>query len=211
MIKVLLADDHEIIIDGIVSILNNEEDIEVVATASNGEEAVQFIEHNEVDIAVLDINMPVMNGVIATKMIQTSSPETKVLILSMYDEDEFIDEIIAVGCRGYILKNKGQEELVKAIRRIYKGSPYFGEKIQEKMLNQHIQSKTKVKEEVKLTKRELEVLKLIAVELTSSEIADQLSIAESTVNTHRRNLIEKLGVRSSLGLGTYAVKKGLVD
>jgi DNA-binding NarL/FixJ family response regulator len=211
MIKVLLADDHEIIIDGIVSILKDEADIEVVATASNGEEAVHYIESNAVDIAVLDINMPLMNGITATKLIQTSSPETKVLILSMYDKDEFIDEIIAAGCRGYILKNRGQEELVKAIRRIYKGSPYFGEEITEKMLNQHMKSKAPVEEKVNLTKRELEVLKLIAVEFTSSEIADQLSIAESTVNTHRRNLIEKLGVRSSLGLGIYAVKNGLID
>lgn len=210
-IKVLLADDHEIVTDGIVSILKNENDIEVVATAKNGEEAVHYIENNAVDVAVLDINMPVMNGVDATKKLQISSPATKVLILSMYDKDEFIDEIFAAGCRGYILKNKGQEELVKAIRRVHNGSPYFGERIQEKMLNQHLKSKTPVEEKVHLTKRELEVLKLIAVELTSAEISAKLSIAESTVNTHRRNLIEKLGVRSSLGLGTYALKNGLID
>lgn len=211
MIKVLLADDHEIILDGIRSILKNEEDIEVVATATNGEEAVRYIEHNLVDVAVLDINMPVINGITATKMIQGNSPNTKVLILSMYEEDEFIDEVFEAGCRGYILKNKGQEELVKAIRRVHKGSPYFGERIQEIMLRQHKEAKKPKEEVVNLTKRELEVLKLIASELTSAEISDKLSIAESTVNTHRRNLIEKLGVKSSLGLGTYALRKGLID
>ncbi len=211
MIKVLLADDHEIMLDGICSILKEEEDIEVVATAKNGEEAVRYIEHNPVDVAVLDINMPIINGITTTKMIQVSSPETKVLILSMYDEDEFIDEAFEAGCRGYILKNKGQEELVTAIRRIHKGSPYFGDRIQEKMLQQHKESKAPKKEKIKLTKREVEVLKLIASEMTSSEISNKLSIAESTVNTHRRNLIEKLGVKSSLGLGTYALREGLID
>jgi two-component system nitrate/nitrite response regulator NarL len=211
MIKVLLADDHEIITDGLKSILKNEDNIEVVATVSNGRDAVNYIEKNQVDIAVLDINMPIMTGIEATKLIKENAYETKVLILSMYDTMEFIDELIEAGCQGYILKNKGQEELVKAIHRVYSGKPYFGERVQERMLEQRMNSNVKSKQEkVDLTKRELQVLQLIAQEFTTPEISEKLFIEESTVNTHRRNLISKLGVKSSLGLVSYAWKNGFI-
>jgi two-component system nitrate/nitrite response regulator NarL len=211
MIKVLLADDHEIITDGLKSILKNEDNIEVVATVSNGRDAVNYIEKNQVDIAVLDINMPIMTGIEATKLIKENAYETKVLILSMYDTMEFIDELIEAGCQGYILKNKGQEELVKAIHRVYSGKPYFGERVQERMLEQRMNSKIKSKQEkVDLTRRELQVLQLIAQEFTTPEISEKLFIEESTVNTHRRNLISKLGVKSSLGLVSYAWKNGII-
>lgn len=212
MIKVLLADDHEIITDGLKSILKNEDNIEVVATVSNGRDAVNYIEKNQVDIAVLDINMPIMTGIEATKLIKENAYETKVLILSMYDTMEFIDELIEAGCQGYILKNKGQEELVKAIHRVYSGKPYFGERVQERMLEQRMNSKIKSKQEkVDLTRRELQVLQLIAQEFTTPEISEKLFIEESTVNTHRRNLISKLGVKSSLGLVSYAWKNGIIE
>lgn len=212
MIKVLLADDHEMITDGLKSILKNEINIEVVATVSNGEDAVNYIEKNKVDVAILDINMPKMTGIEATKLIIENALETKVLILSMYDTMEFIDELIEAGCQGYILKNKGQEELVKAINRVYNGKPYFGERVQERIMEQRMSSAGKLKEkEVILTTRELEVLKLIAQEFTTPEISKKLFIGESTVNTHRRNLISKLEVKSSLGLVSYAWKKGIVE
>jgi two-component system nitrate/nitrite response regulator NarL len=211
MIKVLLADDHGIIIDGLKSILKNEKDIQVVATAENGQEAVAYIEKNAVDVAVLDINMPVMTGVEATRLIRANH-QTKVLILSMYDTYEFIDELIDAGCQGYILKNRGQEELVKAIRRVYSGQPYYGKKIQDKILEERLNPKREKNiVPVNLTKREKEVLKLIALEFTSPEIAEKLFITEATVNTHRRNLISKLGVRSSMGLVRYAFEKGMLD
>lgn len=211
MIKVLLADDHEIILDGLKSLLEEEDDIEVVGTAKDGEEAIQLMENNTIDVAVLDINMPGMNGIETTKIVR-STTDTKVLILSMYNTYEFIDELIEAGCQGYILKNKGQEELVRAIRRVYNGKSYFGENVLEKIVEQRLNPQ-KEKEEVAvtLTKREVEVLKLIAQEFTSPEIAEKLFIAEATVNTHRRNLISKLKVRSSLGLVHYAYKHGFIE
>lgn len=152
-----------------------------------------------------------MTGIEATKLIKENAYETKVLILSMYDTMEFIDELIEAGCQGYILKNKGQEELVKAIHRVYSGKPYFGERVQERMLEQRMNSNVKSKQEkVDLTKRELQVLQLIAQEFTTPEISEKLFIEESTVNTHRRNLISKLGVKSSLGLVSYAWKNGFI-
>lgn len=211
MIKVLLADDHEIILDGLKSVLKYEEGIEVIGTAKNGEEAIEFIENNEVDVAVLDINMPKMTGIEATRIIRSTS-NTKVLILSMYNTYEFIDELIDAGCQGYILKNKGQEELVNAIRRVYNGKPYFGEYIQEKIMEERLKpQRSATSVPVNLTKRETEVLILIAQEYTSPEIAEKLFIVEATVNTHRRNLISKLGVRNSLGLVSYAYKNRLIE
>lgn len=211
MIRVLLADDHEIVLDGLSSVLKDEEGIEVVATASNGEEAVKIIENNDIDVAVLDINMPKMNGIDATRIIRHNS-DTKVLILSMYNTYEFIDQLMDAGCQGYILKNKGREELVSAIRRVHNNKPYFGDFVHEKLIEHRMSAKRKsVEKDVELTKREVEVLKLIAQEYTSPEIADKLHIVEATVNTHRRNLISKLGVRNSLGLVRYAIENNLLD
>lgn len=211
MIKVLLADDHEIVIDGLKSILSEEDGIEVVACVENGQEAVDYITTNEVDVAVLDISMPIMNGMEATRLIHAKS-ETKVLILSMHDQYDYIDELLDAGCQGYILKNKGREELVEAIKRVHNGGCYIGERIQERILEQRRLGKDKPEEEpIKLTSRELEILKLIAKEFNTPEISKQLSIKESTVNTHRRNLINKLEVRSSMGLVSYAFRNKLVD
>jgi len=211
MIKVLLADDHEIVTDGLSSILKNETDICVVASAKNGDEAVQYIEKNDVDVAVLDINMPKMTGIEATRLIRANH-QTKVLILSMYDTFEFIDELIDAGCQGYILKNRGREELVKAIRRVHSGQTYYGKRVTDKILEDRLKpKKEKNTIPVNLTKREKEVLKLIALEFTSPEISEKLFITEATVNTHRRNLISKLGVRSSMGLVRYALEQGMLD
>jgi len=211
MIKILLADDHSMFLDGLKSILKAEKDIKVIGIAVNGEEAVSFIEQNEVDVAVLDINMPSVSGIEAARIISANST-TKILILSMHDDYEFIDEVIDAGCQGYILKNKGHEELINAIHRVHNGKPYFSKRITQKILEERMAPKKRVVEPlVKLTKREIEVLKLIAQEYTSPEIADKLFIVEATVNTHRRNLISKLGVRNSLGLVRYALKNNLID
>ena len=211
MIKVLLADDHEIVIDGLKSILSEEDGVEVVACVKNGQEAVDFILAHHVDVAVLDISMPVLNGMEATRLIQ-SQIQTKVLILSMHDQYDYIDELLDAGCLGYILKNKGREELVEAIKRVHSGKYYLGARIQERILEQRKLGKQKQKEEpVKLTTRELEILKLIALEFNTPEIAEQLSIKDSTVNTHRRNLIIKLEVRSSMGLVSYAIRNKLIE
>lgn len=211
MMKVLIADDHKIVVDGLVAILKSEPDIEIIGTASNGREALEILENNTIDIAILDINMPIMNGVEATQIIAKNFPNTKVLVLSMYDTNEFIDELLEAGCQGYILKNKGQEELVTALNQIYKGHPYLGQRIRDKIMDEKMNPKKKSTEiPIKLTKREIEVIKLIGVEYTSPEISEKLFITEATVNTHRRNLISKLGVRNSLGLVRYAVENKLV-
>jgi DNA-binding NarL/FixJ family response regulator len=212
MIKVLIADDHQIVVDGLVALLKAQDNIEIVATANNGKEAIAYISQNPVDIAVLDINMPEMNGEETTAFIAASFPDTKVLILSMYDSDEYIGGLRDAGCSGYILKDKGQEELVKAILRIYDGEYYFGDKVLQRLIDiKRNPKKTITAIPVTLTSREKDVLKLIARGLTASQIAKELCIEETTVNTHSRNMRSKLGLKNVNGLVRHAIENGLAD
>lgn len=212
-IKVLLADDHEMILDGFKLILKEDEQIEVVGTATNGKDAYKLIQELEVDVAVLDIRMPLLTGIEITKLLQEQASETKVLILSMHDTMEYIDELIDTGCVGYILKNKGREELVTAIHRVYHGKTFLGQRIQDRIMEQRMAAPKKTNEKAlpDLTSREVQVLQLIVDGLTSPEISEKLHIVESTVNTHRRNLINKLDVKNSSHLISFALRNKLVE
>ena len=206
MIKVLIADDHLIFLDGLKSLLENEEEIEVVVVAENGKQALEKIaaldETQRPEIAVLDVRMPEMDGIEATKFIQKDYPEMKVLILTMYNKPEFIQELKESGASGYILKNKGKEELVDAIYTLHGGDTYYGQEVAKTFLDSLAKKSTSQK--VKLTKREVEVLKCIAGGMTTPEIAEKLFISHPTVETHRRNLLSKLNLRNSLELVKYA-------
>jgi DNA-binding NarL/FixJ family response regulator len=206
MINIIIADDHEIVVEGLHSLLENEEGITIVGEAYNGEEVIPLLESNAVDVAVLDISMPKMDGIDLTKFIKSNYPKVKILILTMHNEIGFIRRIIEAGAHGYILKNKGKEELVRAIQALYNGNEYLGEEV-TKTLFSSIRNTT-VYGEIQLTKREKEVLKLIANSFTTPKISDELNIAPSTVETHRRNLIEKTGVQNSKGLVKFAIENG---
>lgn len=212
MIRVIVADDHQIFAEGIVELLSKTDDVEVVGIAYDGEEALNLVEKGNVDIAILDINMPKLSGVEVTQQIRANKLETKTLILSMYNDMEFIDLLLEAECDGYIVKNKGYEELITALRTIQGGKRHFGSMITDTILADRAKKKVVATGiDPNLTKREIEVLKLIAREYTSKEIGDELNITEKTANTHRRNLISKLGVRNSIGLANYAHKHGLMD
>ncbi len=207
-IKVIIADDHQIVIDGLKSLLVQEENIEVVGEALNGKDALDILGKEDIDVAILDIEMPLLSGIEATKIIKNDFPNVKVLILSMYNTEKFVHNVIEIGANGYILKNKGKEELVLAINYIMEGDEYFGREV-EKTFRLSQKKKNDEIKNVRLTKREIEVLKLIAFGDTTPIISDKLCIAHSTVETHRRNLIEKTGVRGgSKGLVKYAFEKG---
>jgi len=208
-IKIIIADDHQIVIDGLKSILSKEIDMEVVKTAKNGEEVIDNLEKELVDIIVMDIEMPILTGIEATEIIKNKYPSVKILILSMYNTAKFVQSLIEIGANGYILKNNGKEELVKAIRFIMEGDEYFGREV-EKTLRQSLKRKKENYTEVKLTAREKEVLKLIAIGDTTPIIAKKLFIAHSTVETHRRHLLEKTGVRNSKSLVKYAYENGFL-
>lgn len=206
-IRIIIADDHKMFIQGLKSLLQKQTHIQVVGEASNGEEAIQLLENNQVDIAVLDINMPEMNGVVATKIILEKFPKVKILILTMHDEGTFIKELIDMGVLGYILKNRGKEEFVEALETIALEQEY----LKGDVLGNYIAiNKIPEPKVVHLTRRELQVLRLLVDDHTSGEMALKLKIAVSTVDTYRRNLIEKTGVKSSLGLIKYAFENKLI-
>lgn len=208
-IKILIADDHQIVLEGFNSLLEKEDDIEVVGCASNGREALQIAKKHEIDVAVLDIEMPVLNGIETTKKLKQLNSDIKILILSMYNNSEFIKKLIAFGASGYILKNKGHEELVTAIHKIHAGDEFFGEEVTKTLLSGFkTPSPSDMVYSVKLSKRETDVLQLIGKGFSSPQISQELNIAKSTIETHRRNLIEKLGASSTKDLIRYALKNG---
>ena len=212
MIKVLLADDHQIVLDGLSLLLEMENDIQKVEGVLDGSMVLKVLEYAKVDVAVIDVEMPNMDGIAATLAIKEKYPQVKVLILTMYNEENFITQLIQAGASGYILKNRGKEELVDAIRKVANGGEYFGEAVTKALVNSiKTPKKRNDNDLVTFTKREEEVLKLIADGLSTPQIAEKLFIAHSTVETHRRNLIDKTGVANSKALIKYAYKNGFMD
>ena len=206
MIRILLADDHKMIIDGLQSMLASVEEIEVVGEAFTGTEVLKKVKQNQVDIILMDINMPELDGILTTQKVKKEYPETKVLILTMYNKPEFIRNLLEAGASGYILKNTGREELLEAIKQISNGQNYFGREV-TKTVMESLRG-TPRNTTFNLTKREKEVLRLIVQECTTSEIADQLFISTHTVETHRKNLLSKLNVKNTAGLVKYALDNG---
>lgn len=211
-IKVLLADDHELVLDGLKLILERDDRFEVIGEAYDGEELLRKIRMApELDIVVLDINMPKKDGIQVTREIKSTYPEVKVLILSMYNRKEFVKNLVDVGIDGYILKNAGKQELLKALETLSGGDPYYGEEVTKTIMKSY--QKKKVFDnpiDVELSTREKEIVKLIANELTTAEIADQLFISVYTVDTHRKNILAKLGVKNAAGIMKFALQTGIV-
>jgi two-component system, NarL family, nitrate/nitrite response regulator NarL len=209
MINVVIADDHQIVLDGLKSLLEREKDICLVGEALNGKELLALLEKNQADVAVIDIDMPIMNGFEATKEIKKLYLGVKVLILSMYNDNEYIRQLIETGASGYILKNKGKEELVNAIKKIAAGDEYYGDAVIKTLIADLKKNKKSINNvNIILTKREKEILGLIAEGNSTPQISDKLFIAHCTVETHRRNLIDKLGVANTKELIRYAIENG---
>jgi DNA-binding NarL/FixJ family response regulator len=208
-INVFIVDDHQIIRDGVKALLEREEEIKVVMEASNGQEALELIRKNQqwLDIILMDITMPVMDGVTATRQILKEFPLSNILGLSMHDDETHIIGMIQEGALGYVLKTTGKQELVHAITRVASGQSYFDKHSSEKILgflSQKGERKKKM-EASELTAREKEVLSLIAEEMTNTEIAEKLFLSPRTIDTHRRNLLQKLQVKNTAGLVKYAM------
>lgn len=213
IIKVLIADDHRIFRDGIRSILEKEKDIVVVDEAANGSEVIEKITHQAVDVLILDIDIGKPSGIEITEIITTRHPEVNVLILSMIGLHEFVIQALEKGAIGYILKNTGKDEVLTAIRCVAKGDSYFSKEVSAILIEQLNKpgSMKKKMTDIPLTPREIEVLQLIVQEYSNQEIAEKLFISIRTVDTHKRNMLEKLGARNSAGLVKYAIQKGLIQ
>ncbi len=206
-IKILLADDHQMFLESMSMLLHTIDGLELVATAANGIDVMKLLEAYETDVLICDLQMPLMGGIEVILKVRQKHPAVKVLILTMSDEAAHVREALQAGASGYLLKTANKSELENAIRVLAGGQPYFS--------NGVIMSLTKPQDvplaAVPLSDRELEILKLIVSELSSTQIAEKLFISFNTVETHRKNLYKKLGINSSLGLLKYALKHGLID
>ena len=210
-IKIIIADDHTMFLQGIVSLLDVEENINIVGKATNGIELFQIIENSIPDIILLDISMPQMDGIQVTKIIKQKFPSVKILIVSTHSNIQMIAKLIRMGVDGYLLKNAEKRELLHAIETIQNGTTYFCKEVEEKNDDNNSKIKYETFQITELSSREKEILILIAQEFTGSEITEKTFISLNTVNTHRRNLISKLNVKNTAGLVKYAIEYGLLD
>jgi len=210
-ITTLIVDDHQLVLDGIRLMLDNNDKIKVVDEAHNGQEAIDFIKEHDVDVVVMDLNMPEVNGIDACKTIKSLKPDTKVLILSMISDNKMIQNLMRCGANGYMLKNSGQDEIIESILQVYKGTNHYDQRIIDMMLNPNAHKTVKGENlHPSLSRREKEILNLIVEEHTTGEIAAKLFISFGTVESHRRNMISKLGVRNTAGLVSAAYKYGIL-
>ena len=213
-IRIAVVDDHEIVRDGIQVLLEDEPGMDIVFEAENGKEAIKYCKKDTPDLIIMDITMPEMDGIEATKIIKDRYPDVKILALTMLSEDQHIRKMIKAGASGYILKSSGKEELLNAINKIIDGQHYFSDDatqaILQELVNPEIKS-TRDADEINITDREMEVLKLIVDEYTNQEIADELFVSVRTVDAHRRNLLQKTGAKNTAGLVKYAIKNDLFN
>ncbi len=211
--RIVIAEDHTILRQGLRSLLSTSDELDVVGEAGDGMSAIRIIKKLEPDLVLLDLNMPKMNGIAVIKTIKQSSPETKILALTMYRKEEYILEVFKSGGDGYCLKSAGHEDLMTAIKAVMAGKLYVSPEISDLVLEGYLDSRKTVKEKTSfelLTQREKEVLKLVGEGYRNKEIADYLCISPKTVEKHRANIMEKLDLHSASALTAYAVDKGLV-
>ncbi len=211
MTRVLLADDHALVRHGLRLILDAEPDFDVIAEASDGQQAVEVALAGNADLAVLDVAMPRLTGIQAARQLSEHRPEMRVLILSMHDNEQFFFEALRAGASGYILKSAAHEDLINACRAAIRGEPFLYPRGIAALVRDFLDRGTGEAPEDPLSFRESEVVKLIAEGLTSREIAALLHISANTVERHRSNILDKLGLRDRVALTKYAIRRGLVD
>lgn len=206
-IRLILVDDHKIVLDGIKALLDDTEEFDCVATAENGQKAIELLRVFEVDVVLMDIDMPVMNGMEATRIIKKDFPNVKVISLTQHSERGMVKKLLECGSDGYLLKNIAQEELASAIRKVVGGEKAFSEEVSSTLDGKTVEKNTNGVE-VELTEREVEILSLIAEGLSSKQIGEKLFISPRTVDTHRTNLMNKLDIHNIAGLIRFALKSG---
>lgn len=211
MIRLLLADDHQILLDGIRAILESDDDLTVVGTASNGVEVLRFLEKEKVDVLLLDLQMPEMDGIETIEHVHAEYPAVKILMLTTTDEGSIITNIFKKGAIGYLLKNSSQDVLIQGIKDAYAGKKVLSPHLTSKMIESlSAKAPTPAGGVPPITNRELDVLRLIAKEYTTQQIADELFVSTNTVATHKRNLFVKMDVKNSVGMIRKAVDWGLL-
>ena len=212
MVRILIADDHVLFREGMKSLLKNEDGIELIASASDGLEALELAGELRPDIVLMDVTMPRMNGIIATEKIVSKFPDIKVIVLSMHSDRRFIAETLKAGARGYLLKESSPQTVVEAIRSVAEGDIYLSAKACTVLTEDYLRLLNNEKQNSSnpLSEREMEVLLLLVKGRNGKQIADTLSISKNTVDTHRRRILDKLGCASMAELTKYAIREGFL-
>ncbi|MBA3437355.1 MAG: response regulator transcription factor [Thermoleophilaceae bacterium] len=209
MIRVLIADDHGIVRSGLKLLIDRQPDMEVASEAEDGIVAVEKVLSDRPDVAVLDVSMPRLTGLHAARQIRSHTDDVQVLMLSMHDEDAYFFDALEAGASGYVSKRGADGDLIDAIRTVAAGRTFLNSRTQQALMKQWLQDGPKRSDE--LTPREMEVVKLIAEANTNRQIADALQVSEKTVESHRANVLSKLGMRDRVELVRYAIRRGLVE
>ncbi|EKO3990462.1 DNA-binding response regulator [Vibrio fluvialis] len=208
-IRVVIVDDHRVVLEGFMARLEMEPEIEVIATASNGLEALEVVKQHRPDVILMDVSMPIMNGIDATRLIKEEVPDAKVLMLTMHDNREYIMKVMQAGAVGYMLKEISAEKMVQAIKTVNFGSTYFCESVTQTLFTQDIIPSAQKPNP--LSRREEAVLKMVAQGHSSKKIASLLNISYRTVETHRQNIKHKLDIHSTAELAQYAIQHGMLE
>lgn len=207
-LKVVIADDHQIFLEGISGVIESDK-IRVIAQCKNGKVVLEFLLNHKADLLITDINMPILDGLALTKKVNQLYPKMKVIILSMYEEKHIVNKAMASGADGYMSKNLGKQEILKAIEKCMKGEKYISKRISLIQLT-NIKINDSLIKKLSLTEREKEILSQIVAEKTNGEIATTLNISIRTVETHKKNLMLKVGVNTAIGLTKFAIKNKLI-
>jgi len=215
-ITVHIADDHQILIDGVKAVLKIEPNIEVIGFSLNGMEVVSWFQENEADVLILDINMPELDGIEVLKRLKDFKKRPEIIVLSSYDDVKLVKEVLQMGAKGFVPKKSAGEHIVNAVNKVSEGNQYFTDDVKEKMMQTLLNGQVKNEGSQdgvlisSLTKREVQVLKLVAQQYSTREIGEELHISESTVETHRKNLMKKVKVKNSVGLAIFALKNEVI-
>jgi DNA-binding NarL/FixJ family response regulator len=210
MLQILLADDHGIVRSGLRMLIERQEGMRVVAEAEDGVDAVERTLKERPDVAILDVSMPRMTGIQATREIKAHAPDTTVLLLSMHDDERYFFDALKAGASGYVLKRQADDELIAAVRSVAAGQPFLSAATQGTLMKEWLERGDEQPKDP-LTPRELDVVKLIAEAYTNKQIAEILKVSEKTVESHRGNVLQKLGMRDRVELVRYAIRRGLVE
>lgn len=215
-IKVHIADDHKILIDGLSALINTEDAIELVGYSLTGKKVIEWFKNNKADVLILDINMPELDGIGVLKTFKNRNVTQKTIILSGLSDPKIVQEMISLGAKGFIEKGAAGEDIIPAIKAVHRGEEYYSKDIKSSLFDLYV-NESKTEEAIKssaaiepLTDREIDVLKLITRQLSTSEIANKLDLTIKTIETHRRNLYKKIKVKNVVGLAIYAVKNNIV-
>lgn len=210
-IRLAIIDDHAVVIDGLKTMLNAFPHLDVIYATQSGKELLQQLEAVKPDVLLMDIQMPEINGIDLCRQVLRQDPVIKIIAFSSFDDSNYVKQLFRGGAKGYLLKNSDKQTIVKAIETVMQGEEYMDDAIKKIILQESLTGQRRSIYEVPLTKREIEILKLIAEGLSSQEIADKLFISLRTVETHRLNINQKLDVKNTAGLVKEALKRGLIE